>query len=132
MPGVIVYRFDAPLVFSNAEAFKDTGRKLLIDAGAKGELPNTMVIDCEEMFYADITGAAALSDTFRYANRYGVELSLARLHTEARAILESAGTIDELGEDRVFDTVRNAVDAATKERPGLTQASSSAPPQASD
>ena len=63
--GVIVYRFDAPLVFSNAEAFKDTGRKLLIDAGAKGALPSTMVIDCEEyVFYADFTGAAALSDTF--------------------------------------------------------------------
>jgi high affinity sulfate transporter 1 len=113
VPGVIVYRFDAPLVFSNAEAFKDTGRQLLIDAGAKGKLPKTMVIDCEEMFYADITGADALSDMFRYAQRYGVELSLARLHSEARAILESAGTIDELGEHRFFDTVRDAVDAAT-------------------
>ena len=132
VPGVIVYRFDAPLVFSNAEAFKDTGRKLLIDAGATGELPNTMVIDCEEMFYADFTGAEALSDTFRYAKRYGVELSLARLHAEARAVLETAGTIEELGADRLFDTVRNAVDAATKNRHGKTYASSSAPPETSD
>ena len=42
---------------------------------------------------------------------------MARLHTEARATLESAGTIDELGDDRVFDTVRNAVDAATRSGP---------------
>jgi sulfate permease, SulP family len=111
--GVIVYRFDAPLIFSNAEAFKDTVRKLLIDAGAKGKLPKTMVIDCEEMFYTDFTGADALSGMLRYAQRYGVELSLARLHSQARAVLESAGTINELGEHRLFDTVRDAVDAAT-------------------
>ena len=90
-----------------------------------------MVIDCEEMFYTDTTGAAALSGMFRYAKRYGVELSLARLHAEARAILESNGTIDELGDDRLFDTVRDAVDAATKER-GTAYASSSASPKTSD
>ena len=127
VPGVIVYRFDAPLVFSNAQAFEATGREFLIDAGGKGELPHTMVIDCEEMFYTDFTGAAAVSDTFRYAKRYGVELSLARLHAAARAVMESAGTIDELGDDRLFNTVRDAVDAATKKRSAMTYASSSAP-----
>ena len=128
---MIIYRFDAPLVFSNAETFKATGRKLLIQAGAKGELPHTMVIDCEGIFYTDLTGADALSSTFRYAKRYGVELSLARLHTSARAVLETAGTIDELGDDRLFDTIRHAVDAATEKRGSLTYAGSSAPPKAS-
>ena len=113
VPGVLVYRFDSPLVFSGAESFKKTGEKLLIEAGAKGPLPHTMVIDCEEMFYADTTGAAAVSDLFEYARRYGVELSLARLHNEAREVLELAGTIDELGEEHIFDTVRDAVDAAS-------------------
>ena len=126
VPGVIIYRFDAPLVFSNAEAFKATGRKLLIQAGAKGELPHTMVIDCEGIFYTDFTGADALSSTFRYAKRYGVDLLLARLHTSARAVLETAGTIDELGDDRLFDTIRHAVDAATEKRGSLTYAGSSA------
>ena len=132
VPGVIVYRFDAPLIFSNAEAFKDGGRRLLIDAGAKGALPHTMVVDCEMIFYADITGAEALSDTFRYAQRYGVELSLARLHRKARAVLETVGTIDEIGDDRLFDTIPSAVDAATKRPSGMTYASSSAPPTTSD
>lgn len=113
VPGVIVYRFDAPLIFSNAEAFKDSAEKLLIDAGAKSDLPKVMVIDCEEMFYADFTGADALSATYRYAHRYGVDISLARLHSGARTVLEEAGTLKELGEDSVFDTVRNAVARAT-------------------
>lgn len=111
--GVIVYRLDAPLVFSGAEAFKATGQRLLIEAGEAGPLPGTLVVDCEEMFYADTTGAGAVSDLFKYAHRYGVELSLARLHSEARRVLELEGTLEELGEDRVFDTVRDAVAAAS-------------------
>ncbi len=113
VPGVIVYRFAGPLVFSRAEAFKETGQMLLIEAGAKGPLPKTLVLDCEEMFYADYTGAESLSSLFQYAQRYGVELSLARLHAGAREVLELAGTIEELGEHRLFDTVRDAVDAAS-------------------
>jgi sulfate permease, SulP family len=114
VPGVIVYRLNAPLIFSNSETFKDTGESILIEAGSKDGLPKTMVIDCEEMFHVDTTGAAAVTSLFHYAQRYGVELSLARVHSDARAVLESAGTIDELGgEHRLFDTVRDAVDAAT-------------------
>jgi len=113
VPGVIVYRFAAPLVFSNANAFKETGEALLIKAGADGLLPHTVVIDCEEMPFVDDTGADALSEFFHYVQRYDIELSLARLHSSTRKLLQMAGIIDRLGEDRIFDTVRNAVDAAT-------------------
>jgi sulfate permease, SulP family len=113
VPGVIVYRLNAPLIFSNSETFKDGGESILIEAGSKDRLPKMMVIDCEEMFHVDTTGAAAVTSLFHYARRYGVEVSLARVHSDGRAVLESAGTIDELGEHRLFDTVRDAVDAAT-------------------
>ena len=79
VPGVIVYRFSTPLVFSNAEAFKQTGETLLIEAGAKGELPHTVVIDFEEIDYVDTTGAAAITAFLKYAQRYGVGLALARV-----------------------------------------------------
>src|SRR5271157_625466 len=45
--GVIVYRFNAPLMFSCADAFKSGGEQLLIEAGAAGPLPGTLVVDCE-------------------------------------------------------------------------------------
>ena len=113
VPGVIVYRFGAPLNFSNAAAFKQTGEALLIQAGAKGSLPHTLVIDCEELPFVDATGADAVSELFHYAQRYGVELSLARLHSGAHKLLQLAGVMEEIGEPRIYDTVRNAVDAAT-------------------
>jgi SulP family sulfate permease len=114
VPGVIVYRFSAPLIFSNADAFKTTGEELLIDAAAKGPLPHTLVIDFEEVFRVDDTGAAAITSLFEYAQRYGVDLSLARVHSGTHQILRLSGVTDEIGEHRIYDTVRNAVTAATQ------------------
>jgi high affinity sulfate transporter 1 len=113
VPGVLVYRFASPLIFANAEAFKNTGEALLIQAGAEGNLPHTVILDFEEVFYVDDTGAAALTDFFDYARRYGVNLKLTRLHSGSRYLLKLAGVVEQIGEERIYDTVRNAVDAAT-------------------
>ena len=113
VPGVMLYRFDAPLIFSNAEAFKDSGKQLMIDAGAKGPLPKTLVIDFEEVFYTDVSGAAALRSVKRFADRYDVKISLARVHAHARETLAADGILAELGEERIFDSVHEAVAAAT-------------------
>jgi SulP family sulfate permease len=112
VPGVMLYRFDAPLVFSSAEAFKDSGQQVMIDAGAKGPLPKTLVIDFEEVFYTDVSGAAALHDLKRFADRYDVTVSIARLHAHARKTLAADGVLAELGEHRIFDSVHDAVAAA--------------------
>jgi SulP family sulfate permease len=113
VPGVIVYRFQAPLIFSNAEAFKASGKDLLIKAGSEGPMPTTLVIDCEAVVYVDYTGSAALTGLLSFAQRSGTDLALARLHANARKLLELAGAMDEIGDQRVYDTVRHAVDAAT-------------------
>ena len=114
VPGVLVYRFSAPLIFSNAEAFTDSGKKLLIDAAAREELPHTLVVDFEEVFQVDATGAAAVTELFEYARRYEVEFVLARVHTGTRALLRLAGVEDEIGEERFFTTVRDAVHASVE------------------
>jgi high affinity sulfate transporter 1 len=113
VPGVMIYRFDSPLVFSNSEAFKNTGQKILIDAGEKGPLPKTLIIDFEEVFYTDVSGAAALRSLLHFTERYAVKISLARVHQHARETLDADGVLAELGEDRIYDSVHDAVRAAT-------------------
>jgi sulfate permease, SulP family len=115
VPGVIIYRFSASLLFSNAEAFKDGGESILINSGSFGGLPTTLVVDCEAMFEVDSTGAAAVIDLLHYAQRFGIDLALARVHRDARMVLEAGGVIDAVGEDHVYETIRSAVDAVTKE-----------------
>jgi sulfate permease, SulP family len=114
VPGVMLYRFDAPLIFSNSDAFKDTGRQILIDVGAKGPIPKNLVIDFEEVFYTDASGAAAIRSLKRFCDRYDVTISVARMHAEARKLLEQDGVLEELGEDHIFDNVHDAVAACTR------------------
>jgi len=113
VPGVMLFRFDAPLLFSNSDAFKSTGQQVLIDAGAKGPLPKSLVIDFEEVFYTDASGAAAIRSLKRFCDRYDVTISIARLHSVARETLAQDGVLAEIGEDHVFDSVHAAVTAAT-------------------
>jgi MFS superfamily sulfate permease-like transporter len=117
VPGVIVYRFSAPLIFSNAGAFKETGERLLIDAAAKGQLPQTLVVDFEEVFLVDATGAAAITSLLEYVQRYGVDLVLARVHDGTHELLRLSGVMEEIGEHRIYDTVRNAIAAVTSSGP---------------
>jgi MFS superfamily sulfate permease-like transporter len=65
--GVMLYRFDAPLVFSNAGAFKASGQQILIDTAARGPLPRTLVIDFEEVLCTDASGAESIRGLKRYA-----------------------------------------------------------------
>ena len=119
--GVIVYRFSAPLIFSNATAFTNTGEGILIDAAAGGPLPHTLVIDFEEVFLIDDTGAAAITGLFEYARRYDVDLSLARVHSGTHELLKLSGVVDEIGEHRIYDTVRHAVASATASQASTAQ-----------
>jgi len=113
VPGVLVYRFSAPLFFANSEAFVESAQALLVAAGEEGNLPHTMVIDFEEIFLIDGNGATAIMNLFEYAQRYDIDLAFARVHENTRQIMEILGVIDELGEDRFYPTVRSAVDAVT-------------------
>jgi SulP family sulfate permease len=113
VPGVIVYRFSAPLFFANSEAFTQSGRSILIKAAEHGSLPHTMVIDFEEIFLIDGNGATAITHLFEYAQQYGIDLAFARVHENTHKIMEVLGVIDTIGEDRIYPTVRAAVDAAT-------------------
>ncbi|RLE21818.1 MAG: hypothetical protein DRJ50_08595, partial [Actinobacteria bacterium] len=109
VPGVIVYRFSSPLIFSNSEAFTNSGEQLLIAAAAKNELPHALVLDFEEVMAVDTTGSAAIISLFNYASRYDVELALVRVHSTIHELLELTGVIDEIGEQRIYDTIDDAV-----------------------
>jgi len=47
--------------------------------------------------------------------RFHVEVALARVHSDARQILESEGLIKEFGQDQIDDTIRLAVGAVSGE-----------------
>jgi len=120
-PGVLVYRWDAPLMFANADHFAtDLATKLAAQVGTRW-----VVIDCEACFHIDTTGASTLEAVHDRLADEGVTVHLARVHAEVRSFLHRLGTLEVIGADRVHGTVRDAVAnaVASSQRPRLHGAS---------
>jgi len=113
LPGVVVYRPAGPLIFSNAEAFSKQARQLLWQR--TDPLAELLVVDCEEMYDLDSSGAEELIALHAELSEAGVDLWLTRVHGPAREVAENTGVISALGEDNVFANTRGAV-AAFRQR----------------
>jgi sulfate permease, SulP family len=108
VPGLVVYRYDSPLFFANAEDFK----RRALDAAANAEQPvHWFVINAEANVEVDLTAVDALDEVRTILQAQGAIFALARVKHELRETLTAAGFIDRLGEDRIFMTLPTAVQA---------------------
>ncbi len=112
VPGVLVYRFSAPLEFSNAQTFVDRMKALLVDYGAKGKPVKSVVLDCEAIVYTDLTGLKALLQIKEYCEQYDITLFFARMHRITLDLVASDENLKEMTETRSFHTIHEAVKVA--------------------
>jgi MFS superfamily sulfate permease-like transporter len=115
VPGLIVYRFDASLLFFNAQRFEDRARALVAAADVK---PEWFLFDAEAVPMVDITGAEALESLRREFAGQGIVLAIARAKPPFRAMLERSGLIGRIGREYLFPSVRTGVQAF-RDRPGV-------------
>ena len=108
VPGVLVYAFRAPLIFANAEIFTDD---LTIRMNGSRERPGTVILDCEGMAEIDTTGADALRQLHETLGARGQRLLLARVNSAVVEFLRQDRSLEVLGGDAIFPTVRQAVAA---------------------
>ena len=106
--GFVVYRFDAPLMYANAEFFADAARALVDEADPP---PKVLVVDCEDMFLVDFTGSDALENMVLDMRARNVNVRLARVHGSVLDKLRASGALAELGEENVFSQVEDAIAA---------------------
>jgi len=107
-PGLIVYRFDAPLVFANAGYFSDRLEDLVSRAGHGLKC---VIFDAEAVSDFDSTSAEALENVDANLERIGVELWIARANEPLRDLLETTGLTTRIGKENIYPSVRAAVDA---------------------
>jgi MFS superfamily sulfate permease-like transporter len=105
-PGLIVYRFDAPLVFANAAYFTERLEALIANAG--GGL-RCIIVDAEPISDFDSTAAEALEALDADLERVGADLWIARANGPLRQILTATGLTTRLGEEHIYPSVRAAV-----------------------
>lgn len=107
VPGLLVYRYDAPLFFANADDFR---HRVLAAVDQSPEPVQWVLLNTEAIVDIDITAADALEDVRSALADRDIVLALARLKQDLRKTLEPTGLLDRIGEDRVFATLPTAVD----------------------
>jgi high affinity sulfate transporter 1 len=107
VPGLLLYRFGAAIVFFNATYLK---KRVLALAIAQPGLKQ-VVIDGSTVTTIDSTGADTIDALARDLARHGIRLGLAGFHTEARRMLDRTGVMATIGTCSVYPTLKVAMNA---------------------
>ncbi len=111
IPGLVIYRFDAPLFFANASLFADEVLALADEAEPPAQ---RLVVSAEAITAVDSTAESMLRDLVTQLRDRGVVLELARPKKPLRDFLDRAGLLEEIGPDHIYPRVSDAVDAFLK------------------
>jgi MFS superfamily sulfate permease-like transporter len=106
VPGLVLFRWDAPLFFANAELF----RERLLDAVAGSPTPvRWLVVGAEPITSVDVTSADMLDALDQTLRNAGIDLCFAEMKGPVKDKLKRFGLFLQLGEQRFFATVGEAV-----------------------
>jgi high affinity sulfate transporter 1 len=107
IPGLVLFRWDAPLFFANAELFRDR----VLDAVAASPTPlRWLVVGAEPVTSVDVTAADMLEELDAELHAAGIDLCFAEMKDPVKDKLKRFGLFARLGEQRFFPTIDEAVD----------------------
>ncbi|SFL54515.1 high affinity sulphate transporter 1 [Bradyrhizobium sp. NFR13] len=111
IPGLVLFRWDAPLFFANAEFFKERA----LDAVAKSPTPvRWLVVTAEPVTSVDVTAADFIRELDETLQAKGIELCFAELKDPVKDKLKRFGLFTLLGEKYFFPTIGAAVSSFLK------------------
>jgi len=111
VPGLVLFRWDAPLFFANAELFRDR----VLDAVAASATPvNWVVVGAEPITSVDVTAADTLDELDSALHAAGIDLCFAEMKDPVKDKLKRFGLFSRLGEENFFATVGEAVSSYIK------------------
>ena len=106
IPGLVLFRWDAPLFFANAELFKER----VLDAAAKSPTPVAwLVVAAEPVTSIDVTAGDMLAELNEALHDRGIKFCFAELKDPVKDKLKKFGLFAQFGENCFFPTVGAAV-----------------------
>jgi SulP family sulfate permease len=108
IPGLVVFRYDAPLCFANANDFRTRAMEAV---AAETEPVEWLLLNAEANVEVDLTAADALGQLHDDLESRGIVLALARVKQDLRDQLERIGLITHIGPERIFATLPVALEA---------------------
>jgi high affinity sulfate transporter 1 len=111
IPGLVLFRWDAPLFFANAEQFHE---HVLMAINASPTPVRWFVVAAEPVTSVDVTAADVLVELDDELRRAGIELVFAEMKDPVKDKLKRFGLFERFGEGHFFMTLGQAVDAYIK------------------
>jgi SulP family sulfate permease len=110
IPGLLAYRFYAPLLFSNCGYFAERVHQLI--ASSPGSV-RWFLVDAQAITDIDVTAIEAVHALRAELNGKGIKMKFAHANRPLRELLESTGLAREIGEESFFASVHECVAAFT-------------------
>jgi MFS superfamily sulfate permease-like transporter len=105
--GLILFRWDAPLFFANAETFREHVLQAIAEAPTRTKW---IIVAAEPVTDVDITAAQMLSKLDSDLEKEGIELGFAEMKDPVKDTLKQYGLFTKIGVQRFFPTLEQAVD----------------------
>ena len=111
IPGLVLFRWDAPLFFANAELFHNR----VLNAVATSPTPvRWVVVTAEPVTSVDVTSADMLAELDDTLHAAGIELCFAEMKDPVKDKLKRFGLFARLGDETFFPTIGVAVKSYLK------------------
>ncbi len=111
IPGLMLYRFDAPLFFANARYFVEDVLERVDRASRAGRNARVVVVTAEPITDVDTTAADAIDELIRDLAARGVTLRFSALKGHVRERMRDYGLVDAIGEQHFTRTIGESVHA---------------------
>jgi len=111
IPGVVVYRWEAPLFFANSGSFREQIRRLV-----REHKPDWIVLQCEAVTDVDVTAAEMLEQLDNELNSEGVHIAFAELRDRLQDLTLRYGLMDTLDREHFYPTLEAALEAVQSRR----------------
>jgi high affinity sulfate transporter 1 len=106
IPGIVVYRWEAPLFFANCAGFRTQIRELVRDRN-----PAWVVVQCEAITDIDVSAAKMLEQLDRQLNDRGVHMAFVEMRSRLRQLVRRYGLYETLDRDRFYPTLESGLAA---------------------
>ena len=106
VPGLVLFRWDAPLFFANAEVFRERVHRAVLRATTA---TRRVVVASDAITDVDVTAADTLTTLYGELRQQGIELWFAGMKGPVKDRLKHYGTLDLIGHDIFSPTVGQAV-----------------------
>jgi high affinity sulfate transporter 1 len=112
-PSIIVYRWEAPLFFANAGAFRTQIRRLVHE-----HHPAWIILQCEAITDIDVTAADMLRLLDDELNAKDVHLAFVEMRSRLQDLTLQYGLLESLDRDHFYPTIETALAAIRESRSG--------------